>query len=143
MRHTELYRQQHAAIIQLVNELEQNLTPATLTTNSMEAWRLLGELSGKIVVHLAGEDRWLYPELRSCGDTNAEAVAIRFSTEMGYIAEAFKAYATRWLAPNAIGSNPQGFIEETRDVARTLHDRMRREHTELYALADSLHAASN
>ena len=140
MRHTELYRQQHAAIIELLRQLEQNLTPAQLVQDSTDAWRALGELSGKIVVHLAGEDRWLYPELRSCGDASAEHMASSFAAEMGHIAERFKAYATHWLTPNAMRDQPQAFIDETREIARTLHDRMRREHVELYALADRLHA---
>jgi hypothetical protein len=108
----------------------------------MEVWRLLAELSGQIVVHLGGEDRWLYPELRSCGDSQAEAVATAFSDEMGHIATAFKAYTEHWLMPSAIASEPEAFIEQTREIARTLQNRMRREHTELYALADRLHAAS-
>jgi hypothetical protein len=143
MRHTELYRQQHAAILELLHQLETNLTPVKLKEDSTEAWRILGDLSGKIVVHLAGEDRWLYPELRSCGDVGAENMATSFAAEMGHIAERFKAYATQWLAPNAMRDEPQQFIDETREIARTLHDRMRREHTELYALADRLHSKAS
>jgi iron-sulfur cluster repair protein YtfE (RIC family) len=143
MRHTELYRQQHATIFELIRKLEQNLVIAKLQENTMDVWRLLAELSGQIVVHLSGEDRWLYPELHRCGDPQAEIVARAFSEEMGHIAGAFKAYTERWLMPSAIANEPQAFIDQTREVAQTLHNRMRREHTELYALADRLHAAAS
>jgi hypothetical protein len=142
MRHTDLYRHQHAVIAELVRKLEQNLTTAKLQENTSEVWRTLAELSGQIIVHLSGEDRWLYPELRGCGDAHAAAMATKFAEEMGHINEGFKAYATRWLMPNAILDAPEAFIAETRDVARTLHDRMRREHTELYELADRLHSTA-
>jgi DUF438 domain-containing protein len=143
MRHTDLYRQQHATIVDLLRKLEQNLDIAKLQESTMDVWRLLAELSGQIVVHLSGEDRWLYPELRRCGDPQAEAVATAFSDEMGHIAHAFKSYTERWLMPSAIAGEPQAFIEQTREIAKTLHNRMRREHIELYALADRLHAASS
>jgi len=140
MRHTELYRQQHATIVELIRKLEQSLDVTKLQEHPMGVWHLLAELSGQIVVHLSGEDRWLYPELRSCGDPHAEAVAQAFSEEMGHIAGVFKAYTERWLMPSAIAGEPQAFIEQTREIAKTLHNRMRREHIELYALADRLHA---
>jgi iron-sulfur cluster repair protein YtfE (RIC family) len=142
MRHTELYRQQHATIAELIRKLEQSLDVAKLQQSTMQVWHLLAELSGQIVVHLSGEDRWLYPELRSCGDPQAQAVARAFSEEMGHIAGAFKAYTERWLMPSAIASEPQAFIEQTREIAQTLQQRMRREHAELYSLADRLHAAA-
>jgi iron-sulfur cluster repair protein YtfE (RIC family) len=142
MRHTELYRQQHAVIVELIRKLEESLDVSKLQENTMQVWHLLAELSGQIVVHLAGEDRWLYPELRNCGDSQAETVARVFSEEMGHIAGAFKAYTERWLMPSAISNEPQAFIEQTREIARTLHHRMRREHVELYSLADQLHARS-
>ena len=142
MRHTELYRQQHAAIAELIRKLEQSLDVDKLQQNTMQVWHLLAELSGQIVVHLSGEDRWLYPELHRCGDSQAEAIARAFSEEMGHIAGAFKAYTERWLMPSAIANEPQAFIEQTREIAGTLNHRMRREHIELYSLADRLHAAS-
>ncbi|NJO13464.1 MAG: hemerythrin domain-containing protein [Gammaproteobacteria bacterium] len=142
MRHTELYRQQHATIVELLRKLEQDLDVARLQQNTMQVWHLLAELSGQIIVHLSGEDRWLYPELRSCGDPQAEVVARAFSEEMGHIANAFKAYTERWLMPSAIANEPQAFIAQTREIAQTLHHRMRREHIELYALADRLYATS-
>lgn len=142
MRHTELYRQQHATIAELLRKLEQSLDVAKLQQSTMQVWHLLAELSGQIVVHLNGEDRWLYPELRGCGDPKAQAVATAFSEEMGHIAGAFRAYTERWLMPSAIAGEPQAFIEQTREIAQTLQQRMRREHVELYSLADGLHAAS-
>ena len=60
-------------------------------------------------MHLAAEDNVLYPQMLKSTDAKARALAQRFVTEMHPISDAFK----------------------------VLGERVRREHEELYSLADS------
>ncbi len=138
MHYIDLYRHQHGEIMRAAVELEKQLIPAKLAETSFETWKVLSDLGGKITVHLKDEDRWLYRELSATGDATVKATAVRFADEMGSIAQVFKTYEARWTAVNAIKNDPETFVTETRGILKVLTDRIRREHQELYPLAENL-----
>jgi hemerythrin-like domain-containing protein len=138
MLYTELYRHQHTEIVRVATTLEKQLVPKQLAENSFETWKTLSDLGGKITVHLAAEDRWLYKQLQSSSDPSVRDTATRFAEEMGHIAQAFKTYEVRWTAVNAIKYEPDKFVAETHGILKVLADRIRREHHDLYPLAEKL-----
>jgi hypothetical protein len=138
MSRTRRYRDQHTNIMSVATELGQQLIPSRLAADGSAARRMLSELSGKLIVHLAAEDNLLYPQLLSCHDMAAQALTRRFISEMGPLAQAFKAYAVRWGTLKRIESKPEEFADETRAIIKALSERIRRENTELYPLADAL-----
>lgn len=138
MSYTERYRAQHAEIMRLATELGRHLTPDALQRDASAPRAVLAELSGKLLVHLAAEDNVLYPRMLKSSDAKARALAQRFIDEMQPISKAFKDYAVRWGSARAIQSGAEAFIHETREILAALGERVRREHAELYALADKL-----
>lgn len=136
MGHTDRYRQQHAEIMRLAVEIGKRLEPATLVNSAAEVRKLLSEMSGKIIVHLAAEDTVLYPLLQKSKDPSTKALAARFAAEMGPIAQAFQNYAVRWGMESEIRSKPDAFASETKAIVKALSERIRKENTELYPLAD-------
>jgi hypothetical protein len=54
------------------------------------------------------------------------------------ISDAFKKCAVRWGNAKTIQADTETFIRETQETTTVLGERIRREHVELYALADSL-----
>lgn len=122
----------------LANELGKHLFAAKLAKDAAQARKLLSELSGKLIVHLAAEDMLLYPQLLECKDPAARTLASRFIAEMGSIAQVFKNYVVRWNATTDIQSNPQAFVAETRAIIKALDERIHKENTQLYPLADKL-----
>lgn len=138
MSHTDRYRQQHSEIMRLATDLGKKLVPSQLAVGASDARRLLSELSGKFIVHLAAEDMLLYPMMLKCKDASAQALAKRFAVDMQPMAQAFKDYAVRWNAAAEIQKNPEGFTNETRGIIKALSERIRKENTELYPLADKL-----
>lgn len=136
MKATDRYRQQHAEIMTLAAELSRRLAPETVVTQSAEIRKLLSELSGKIIVHLAAEDTVLYPRLFSSKDNATQTLARRFADEMGPIAQTFRTYATRWGSEGAIRTKPNDFAKESQAIIKALGDRIRKENVELYPLAD-------
>lgn len=138
MAHTDRYRTQHAQIMQLAAELSQQLTPSRLAADATHARRILSDLSGKLIVHLAAEDNLLYPKLFQCHDPGTQAISERFAEEMGSIARTFKNYAVRWGSAAAIQSGAEEFVAQTHAIIDALSERIRRENTELYPLADKL-----
>jgi hypothetical protein len=89
-------------------------------------------------VHLAAEDNVLYPQLRKSADPKVRALAQRFVDEMQPISGAFKAYAVRWGSASTIQADAESFIRETKEILAALNARIRREHAELYSVADAL-----
>lgn len=92
-----------------------------------QRWRL----NHLLAVHLAKEDKHLYPTLKMSSDAEIAAIARRFEAEMGGLAAAYAAYAQRWDA-SAVADDWAGFCADTREVLTALRLRIRREERDLY-----------
>ena len=140
MSNTERYRAQHAEILQLATDLKRHLYPATLAADAGPTRRILSELSGKLLTHLAAEDNVFYPQMLKSADAKTRALARRFVAEMHPISDAVKRHAVRWGSARTIQGNAEAFVRETQRIIQVLAERIRREHVELYSLADRLSA---
>ena len=92
-------------------------------------WRLNHVLS----VHLAKEDKHLYPALAKAASPVVQSTAKRFADEMGGLAAAHTAYVGKWPV-TAIAADWHGFARDTRTVMGLLRQRITREDRELYPL---------
>lgn len=136
MARTDKFREQHKKIGDIVKELQGIMSEKSLSDNPKQAVVLLGRLSGVIKLHLAMEDESLYPNLAKSADTKVKGVADKFIKEMGGIAKAYLAYADKWT-DKAVKENPKGFISETNGIIKVLGERIQKEESELYPLADA------
>ncbi len=93
---------------------------------------ILRELFGKFSIHLALEDRLLYPKLRNWPVPHLQAVANRFEVEMGGMKAEFDRYRRSWPGPQAISAAPARFVAETLAVLGALEQRINREDQDLY-----------
>lgn len=136
MARTDKFREQHKKIGDIVKEIQGQLDEKNLTANSKNTVVLLGRLSGVIKLHLAMEDESLYPGLAKSANPKTKYVAEKFITEMGGIAKAYLSYADKWNE-KAIRENAKGFITETTGIIKVLGERIQKEESELYPLADA------
>jgi hypothetical protein len=90
------------------------------------------------MVHLAAEDKSLYPELLKHKDATVKALAGRYINEIGGLKAAFEAYRGKWPSPASIQANAHSFRSETTTVLQSLKKRIDRENGDLYKLVDSL-----
>ena len=88
-------------------------------------WRL----NHVLMVHLAKEDKLLYPKLLAFPETRA--LARRFAEEMGGLAEAYLAYYAAWPIER-VEADWAGFGAATRGVMKALRQRILREERDLY-----------
>jgi hypothetical protein len=137
---TESYRAQHAEILRLATDLKRHLSAVSLAADPDPARHILCELSGKLLTHLAAEDDAFYPQMLRAEDAKTRALTRRFVADMHSISDAFRRYAARWGSARAIQANAEAFVRETQRIIQVLAERIRREHVELYSLADSLGA---
>ncbi len=120
---------EHAEIDAIAAELigitTQNHAP--VEGISVQRWRL----NHLLAVHLAKEDKHLYPQLKASPNAEIAVMAHRFELEMGGLAETFMAYSKRWDA-EATNRDWEGFCKETRQVLLALRWRIQREERDLY-----------
>jgi len=133
---TKQYRTQHEEIYRLVESIEQHLSVETVSSRTEEVAGIARELFGKFGIHLALEDRVLYPQAAAHNDGSLRVIAQRFQKEMGGLAERFELYRKAWPGSIAIAHDPNGFVRETLEVIQQLRNRLRREEQELYLAID-------
>lgn len=133
MGFTDKFKVQHDEILALAASISEQLKGPAPDAQAVR--KQLSNLAGKVNFHLAMEDKALYPRLLERKGTRAATVADKFLTEMGGLARVFEEYNSRWQA-SAIRADMAGFATDTRKVFGALAQRISRETTELYPLAD-------
>lgn len=140
-RYTDNLRQQHAEILKVVKEMGPLLRPAAIDAPTADRLRkLLVDLSGRVTLHLAAEDKVLYPTLSHDRDAKVAQTANRFAKEMGDIGVAFKGYLGAYPSGAVIFGARDKFCADTSGIFKVLGARIDREEHELYPLADVAHA---
>lgn len=138
MAKTDNFKSQHKEIAEAVSGIERLLNPGALAQNAAEVTKLLILLSGKIAFHLGMEDKYLYPALQNSNDSNLKTLADEYIRDMGTLAKTFKDYVSAWSLPRSIQEKPEEFVKQTKTVFTALRQRIDREETKLYPLADKL-----
>ena len=134
---TDRIKSDHDALLGYVGGLRE-LVQAGIPENAEAIFRELMKISASIKLHLAIEDRILYPALMAAVDPRIAATGKRYQQEMGNLAEIYTGFATRWNAAFKISEDPDAFRREANDVFKALHARIQREESELLPLAESL-----
>ena len=138
MSKTQKYREQHQELVAMVGQLKPLLNPAGLAKDGGAARSLLSAFAGKLNVHLAMEDKALYPQLLNHKDAAVQGKAKAFMDEMGGIKEAFTAYLGKYPSAMAIQAAASAFIADTEGLVKVLAKRIQAEDSDLYALVDRL-----
>ena len=136
MSYTQKFRNQHDELLEKVGELAKLLNEKKLTSDATAARDVLSGLLGELKIHLAVEDKALYPQLKNCGNHEVVAISIQYQEEMGGIAEFVANNSKKWPSAYAIPDDSKGFIEETNQLISALGNRIKKENDYLYKLAD-------
>jgi hypothetical protein len=118
---------QHRELVKVATVMFGWLDVGKLQRGAGEAHRALSSLTGILNVHLAMEDRSLYPRLLEHDDPQLRALAKRFLDERGQLSEEFERYRRHFSSTAAIEAEPAAFVDETRAVLGLLWNRMKLE----------------
>jgi hemerythrin-like domain-containing protein len=129
------FRKDHEEILAQVNELRE-LVNAGITENAAAIANLVITMSTVVKLHLAAEDRVLYPAYSKSNDSSISKIGQMFQKEMGGIASVYLEFVRRWSIPSKVSADPMRFREEANSVFKALHQRIQRENKELYPLSD-------
>ena len=125
---------QHNDILNLANKISSYTTDRQIADHAFDISMLLGQLAGKLKIHMTTEDKFLYPSLLGHGNPKVQAVSKRFLTEMGGLAATFENYKATYFNAKQIAANPATFITESRVIMDALAKRIAKENSELYPL---------
>ena len=128
MQNLTSYRNRHAELTQMIDDLRQIMTPEMLKIrpNAKTAYQLLCDLSDKVKEHLSEEDRGLYPSLLIHEDPKVKSIAWGFISGEKPLRKSFDDYHKKWLK-NCDFNFTEEFLQETSDVFEMLSDRIERE----------------
>ncbi|HUA79432.1 MAG TPA: hemerythrin domain-containing protein [Dyella sp.] len=133
----EKFKQEHIDLLAAVTVLRE-FVQSGVQENADAICKQLMSMAAVIKLHLAAEDRMLYPALANAKNPSVAEVGKQFQQEMGGIAEAFTAFVSRWNLASKIAASPAGFKDEANAVFKALHTRVQRENRELYPLAETV-----
>ncbi|GLQ49779.1 hemerythrin domain-containing protein [Dyella flava] len=131
----EKFKREHVDLLAAVTDLRE-LVQAGVQEHAEAIVHQLVTMSSVIKLHLAAEDRVLYPALINAADPRIAHTGKQFQEEMGDLAQAYTAFVSRWNLPAKISKDPQGFRSDANNVFKALHLRVQRENRELYPLAE-------
>ncbi|MFZ2997013.1 hemerythrin domain-containing protein [Sphingobium sp.] len=102
---------------------------ADIEAVTRERWRL----GYRLAIHLAREDRHVYPELKRHTDAQIAAMATTYEAEMGNLDQQYRDYMARWNSDGII-AKWDSFCDETLAILEALENRIAREEKNLYPL---------
>jgi iron-sulfur cluster repair protein YtfE (RIC family) len=138
MAATQTYRVQHAELFEIVTQITPLIESGSLPQNAAEVRKLVSALAGKLSIHLAMEDKSLYPKLMTHKNPDVRALSTRYTEEMGMLAEHFTRFNQRWLTAQMIAKDAEGFVAEINLLFEALRTRIDKENHELFKLVDGL-----
>jgi hypothetical protein len=133
MTNLESYRNSHAELRQMIDDLKSILRPDLLKIrpNAKTAYELLCELGTKVRNHLAEEDRSIYPNLLIHEDPRVKSIAWGFISGEKPLRKVFDDYHKHWLK-NCDFKFTEDFLTETHEVFDMVAQRIEREERVLF-----------
>ncbi|MBX9834941.1 MAG: hemerythrin domain-containing protein [Burkholderiaceae bacterium] len=135
------FKHEHVDILESIATLRR-LTQAGVVGNAVQIAKSVVAMSSLIKLHLAVEDRVLYPALQHGPDAALARMGQRFQQEMGAIASAYMAFARRWNTPEAVRGDEAGFKADANAVLRQVYERMQRENRDFYPRIEEMDAVA-
>ena len=131
------FKQQHLVILAAIDDLRRLARGGVAAQAQAIAGQIIA-MSGLIKLHLAVEQRYLYPAAQASGVASVAQLGRQYEGEMHGIAGAYLEFAARWNSPVRLEAEPEAFRSEANRVLHALYQRMRREDHELYPAIEAL-----
>lgn len=135
------FKHEHVDILESIATLRR-LTQAGVLENAVQIAQRVVAMSSLIKLHLAVEDRVLYPALQKGDDAALARLGQRFQQEMGAIASAYLVFARRWNTADALRADEAGFRADANLVLRQVYERMQRENHDFYPRIEAMEVAA-
>lgn len=130
-----IYTSKHDAIKEILEEIK--LFEEAGARKADEIARRIGKFSVIIQMHLAGEDKYLYPYLLKSSEPKTRAITSAYMAEMKQIEGDFLHFLAKFKTPDSIRKDFYSFQNDFLKINAAIRRRMEREERELYPLASA------
>jgi iron-sulfur cluster repair protein YtfE (RIC family) len=131
------FKHQHINILSAIAELRK-LVQTGITNHAADIAQRIVAMSGIIKLHLAVEDRVLYPALEASGNSTLAGMSQKYRQEMDGIAGSYLNFAAKWNTAPQLTEEPETFRDEANLVLKALYDRIKREDREFYPAIEAV-----
>lgn len=131
------FKQQHIDILRRIDTL-RTVVHQGIEMNARTIAQQVHELGTVVKLHLAIEDRILYPAAVKAADTRIAAMAETYQQEMKGIANAYIRFTLKWSDAGKVAAEPEGFRVDANTVLKNVYQRMQRENHEFYPAIESM-----
>lgn len=100
------FKRQHREIRDLIGTLTPLLDHEPLTRDPAKVRYILSTLAGKLMIHFAMEDHFLYPALKEKNDQRLQSLGDKFFAKTGDLMIVFQNYSQKWINPVLIQRKP-------------------------------------
>jgi len=125
------FKNQHVEILARIDQLRK-LVHAGIEANVYAIAQQVKDLGTVVKLHLAIEDRILYPAVRQAPDARIAAMGEAYQNEMKGIANEYIRFTTKWSDPKHVAADPESFRAAANVVLKNVYQRMQRENREFY-----------
>lgn len=131
------FKHQHVEILQRIDTLRQ-LAHSGILSNSYSIAQQVKDLGKVVTLHLAIEDRILYPAVQKAEDAAIAAMGTAYQEEMKGIANRYIRFTNKWSDPARVAAEPDEFRAAANAVLKDVYQRMQRENREFYPAIERL-----
>lgn len=131
------FKHQHVDILQRIDTLRK-LAHSGILSNSYEIAQQVKDLGKVVTLHLAIEDRILYPAVQKAPDATIAAMGAAYQEEMKGIANRYIRFTNQWSNPERLAAEPDEFREAANTVLKEVYQRMQRENREFYPAIEQM-----
>lgn len=128
----EIYLKQHDTIKQEIREINALISKESSEENIREIVRHINLLAGKINMHLAVEDQYLYPKLRESKENEVREMTEMYMEEMSSLQEEFNTYKVKFNTRTKLKETEKEFARATQLITHKIMSRIEKEEKELY-----------
>lgn len=132
------YHQMHSEIHAQASELRGRLRAPGASFDAAAARQSFVTLAAKLNIHLAFEDRALYPPLLDHVDPTVRTKAKAYLGEVGGLKASLSTHLERWLSSTKVQEEPEVFRRETADLMDALDRRLEAEDGDFYPTLERL-----
>jgi hemerythrin-like domain-containing protein len=131
------FKLQHVEILDSIARLREHAR-AGVVEHAADIAALVVSMSSIIKVHLAVEDRMLYPAVQKRADPALAEMGRAYQEEMQEIAAAYVDFSRRWNTPAQVARDPDQFRAQANTVLKAVHQRMQKENREFYPAIEAM-----
>lgn len=131
------FKHQHVDILERIDALRA-LVRNGIEKNAQFIAQQVHDLGTVVKLHLAIEDRILYPAVRKAKEAKIAAMGDVYQEEMKGIANTYIRFTAKWSDATRVAEEAEGFRADANIVLKSVYQRMQRENREFYPAIEQM-----